>query len=119
MPKTQPIPTDDEIIDLYCTAVQNAATALASQKKVALFLGNQLYGKRVYDSHEAAALAVSKLTPRLMAQLKTEDAAKVAFATRKLVRDTALRRKAIETAYSKELFYVGRAARPNAHVTVK
>lgn len=115
MSKTQKTPklTNDEIINLFCTAVSETGASESNQPKFSLFIGNRLFGRRFYGSATAAHQAVIKLAPRLAEGLKTKHPAKVASQVRNaLRRNRALRKAAVAAAFQRELLYAGPPTRP-------
>ncbi len=105
--------TDDQIINLFCDAVNEAGNSQAGNPKLTLFVGNQMFGKRFYATPKAARQAVSKLAPGLTKALKGRQPANVVTQVRNaLKRKPALRKAAVDAAFNRELLYAGPPSRP-------
>lgn len=100
--------TDDEIINLFCDAINEAGSSQAGKPKRTLFVGNQMFGKRFYSTPAAARQAVSKLAPGLTKALKGRQPTNVVAQVRNaLKRKPALRKAAVDAAFNRELLYAG------------
>lgn len=100
--------TDDQIINLFCDAVNEAGNKQAGQTKLTLFVGSQMFGKRFYSTPTAARQAVSKLAPSLIKALKGRQPANVVNQVRNAMkRKPALRKAAVDAAFHRELLFAG------------
>ena len=98
--------SEAEIINLFCDAVNESGAAQATQPKLTLFVGQQMYGKRFYANQRAAKQAVTRLAPGLTKALKGKQPTSVVSQVRNaLKRKPALRKAAVEAAFQRELLY--------------
>ena len=105
--------TDDQIINLFCDAVNEAGNSQAGKPKLTLFVGSQMFGKRFYATPTAARQAVSKLAPGLTKALKGRQPTNIVAQVRNaLKRKPALRKAAVDAAFNRELLFAGPPARP-------
>lgn len=97
--------TDEQVINFFCDAV-NAAGQKPKTSQLSLFVGRQMFGKRLYATPTAARQAVSKLAPKFTESLKgVVDKATAAKVKRAILGNSALRRKAVDAAFNRELLY--------------
>lgn len=105
--------TDEQVINYFCDAVNAAGTSQATKPKLTLFVGEQMFGKRFYATPKAARQAVSRLAPELANALKgKQPTALVAQVRKALKTKPALRKRAVDAAFYRELVYAGPPARP-------
>lgn len=119
MKTTTPKLTDDQLINLFCDAVNASGAQQASKPKLTLFVGQQMYGKRFYANTKAAKQAVSRLAPNITKALKGKADGKALSQLRRALKGKpALRKAAVDAAFQRELLYAGPPARPTPPVRV-
>jgi len=114
MKKTAQKLSDTEVINLFCGAIDGHPLAQpgASPSKYALFIGRNMFGKRTYDSPKAAAQAIVRLVPRIVATLSGQHLASTVSQVRRALKDNKLRQRAIAEAISRERFCIQRISSP-------
>ena len=97
--------TDDQVVDLFCEAV-NQTGKKPKSTQLSLFVGSQMFGKRLYATPTAAKQAVSKLAPKFAKNLKgVVDNVTAGRVCRAMRNNPALRRRAVDAAFTRELLY--------------
>ena len=97
--------TDEDIINYFCASVAAEGAAPAAPQ-LTLFVGNKMWGKRLYATQSAAAKAVTALAPKLAKRLISVTDKVTARKVARAIKDRpALRKAAVTAAFRRELLY--------------